>query len=308
MGSFGYMAIEQWDFVDSFYMTVITLTTIGFREVHPLSDNGKIFTIFLALTGIVTYGITINIVFQNLLENNFRQYWKEVRMKDKISKLKNHVIIAGGGRMAHAIAAQLQETNLPFVIIEQNPEEALNENDKDLLVLHGDALEEEFLMQAGIEKARGLASVLPTDADNLFVVFSARRLNPNLYIESRISNERSRSKMLQAGANKAIFPYSIAGIQIARSFINPHIDNFMEIMLDNHNNIALAFKMHEVSAQDPNCNLSIAKTNFRSQGFIVVGVQQPNGKVFIAPKASMELTEGTKVFLIGSNDEIEGNI
>lgn len=305
-GVLGYRYIEHWNVVDSLYMTVITLTTIGFGEVHGLSYSGKLFTIFLALTGIATYGFTINAVLQTLLENNFRQYLKEVRMKDKISRLKDHVIIAGGGRMALAIATQLQQTKLPFVIIEQNLEDSLLVKENHLLVLRGDALEEETLLQAGIKKARGLASVLPTDADNLFVVFSARQMNPQLYIETRISSEHSRNKMIQAGANKVIFPYSLAGVQIARSFINPHIDSFMEVMLDNHDNIALAFKIHEVDKDDVNCDKSISQTNFRSQGFIVVGVQSPTGKVSIAPQASIILTKGTKVFLIGGNENIEG--
>lgn len=304
-GVLGYRYIENWNIVDSLYMTVITLTTIGFGEVHGLSYNGKLFTIFLALTGIATYGFTINAVLQTLLENNFRQYIKEVRMKDKISRLKDHVIVAGGGRMALAIAEQLQQTKLSFVIIEQDLEESLIAKENHLLVLRGDALEEETLLQAGIKQARGLASVLPTDADNLFVVFSARQMNSQLYIETRISSEQSRNKMLQAGANKVIFPYSLAGIQIARSFINPHIDNFMEVMLDNHDNIALAFKIHEVNKSDANCNKSISQSNFRSQGFIVVGVQNPQGKVSIAPQASITLTEGTKVFLIGENENME---
>lgn len=307
IGSFGYMLVEGWDFVDSLYMTVITLTTIGFREVHELSYNGKMFTIFLAITGIITYGVTINIIFQTLLENNFRQYWREVRMKDKITRLKNHIIIAGGGRMAYALAEQLQKTGLPFVIIEQSPEESLAGKDQNILILRGNALDEENLKAAGIERAHGLASVLPTDADNLFVIFSARQLNPRIYIETRISSENARAKMLQAGANKVIFPYSLAGVQIARSFINPHIDNFMEVMLDNHNNIALAFKIHEISADDEYCGKSISQSNFRSQGFIVVGVQTVQGKVFIAPQASTLLEQGTKVFLIGSNDEIEAH-
>jgi len=297
-GTIGFRTLEGWDTVDSLYMTLITLSTVGFGEVHPLGDNGKIFTMFLLAGGVIFYAITINSIASNIMETSFGALMNELKTTRKISRLKDHYIICGGGRMAFTIGKEMEKNRETFVFIENNAISVVAEYDAEWPLIQKDALLEETLIEAGIERAKGLAAVLPTDADNLFVVLSARRLNPNLFIQTRVSMESTLSKMLQAGADRVVSPYTVGGLQIARTFLNPHIDDFLSVVTDR---ASYEFEMNitRVHADVPFCNKKIRETSFSKEGFMIIGVRLPDGTMKFAPPADFILTEGSEIFLLG---------
>jgi voltage-gated potassium channel len=302
-GTLGYRWIEEWSLIDSLYMTVITLTTVGFGETHPLSEAGRIFTIFLLIGGVIFYATALNALAQGLLEHRFAEVMNQLGINRKIAKMKDHYIICGGGRMAYAIGMELEKAAVPFLFIEKNPHSVVSEHKNRWPILVRDALLEESLIEAGIHRAKGLAAVLPTDADNLFVVLSARSLNPSLFIHTRIALESTRAKMIQAGANKVVSPYNAGGMQIARSFLNPEVDDFLSVVTDRAH-YDFEMKMHTVSPDDPFCNRSLRETEFRQQGFTVIAVKYPDGHMVFAPDASFLLRAGYQIFLMGPGRQV----
>lgn len=203
VGTGGYHVIEGWTLFDSVYMTVITVTTVGFSEVHPLSAGGRAFTIFLLLGGGVFYAMAVTAIVRTMVEIRYGEFTSRLRMAKTIAELKDHYIICGGGRIADSIATELERSGHDFVIIEKNESAAALVQHPPRLFLRKDALLEETLVEARIQHAAGLAAVLPTDADNLFIVLSARQLKPDLFIQTRITHESSRSKMLAAGGKQS---------------------------------------------------------------------------------------------------------
>ncbi|MCR9141210.1 MAG: potassium channel family protein [bacterium] len=302
-GVAGYYAIEGWDFISSLYMTVITVTTVGFGEVEQLSTAGRLFTIALILGGVVFYGLAIDGLLKVLISRSFRNLVEEARMRDKIRNLNNHIIICGGGRMSLALARELDRSGQSFVVLDSSPDSAVMQLRKagkvDWPVLERDALLEESLLEVSIDKARGLASVLPTDADNLFVVLSARRLNPEIRIETRIARESSHSKMLQAGADKVLSPYAVSGFQMARSLVNPDVDNFMEVMIDRAN-YEFEMKVHRVQPGDSLIGKNLHESDMRSEGLLAVGVRLENGEMVFVPDSQFKVQAGMQILLLGS--------
>jgi voltage-gated potassium channel len=302
-GSAGYILIENWSFVDSLYMTIITITTVGFGEVGRLSVNGKIFTMALICGGVVFYGFAINGVIRIFIERRFKGIIAEFRMKDKIKKLKNHYIICGGGRMGCAIAKVLEKSGKDFVIIESHPDSLIKKNENEWLVLMGDALQEETLIEARISHAAGIATVLSTDADNLFVVLSSRGINSSIWIETRISDESSKPKMIQAGANKVISPYDAGGSRIARSLINPEA-NLLRIFLGNEN-YDLILKVEKINPAHKYFGKTIADIELKERKYSVIGLKTPDGQIIFAPKHEMELRDGFELLMLEEEQEIE---
>lgn len=301
IGSLGYHFIEGYDAIDSLYMTVITITTVGFGVLRPLSSEGKIFTIFLIVGGVIFYGVSINSIIKVLLESKFRDIMEKNKMEEMIRRLSNHYIICGGGRFAWAMAKEFEKHKFPFVIIENNPESIVSKTDHNWLIVDGDALEEETLITAGIHKAKGIASVLPTDADNLFVVLSARGLNPKIRIETRISKETTRSKMIQAGADKVISPYEVGGLQMARGLIDPDIAEFIEVLFGRQD-LGLEMKIHTILSEDKWVGARIQDTSYRKDGYIIVALKRKNENIHFAPSAKEIIDVGDQIFLLGSQN------
>lgn len=304
IGSTGYRLIEGWTYLDSFYMTLITLTTVGFGEVHELSDSGKVFTMILLMAGVLFYALVINRLTKSIVEYRYNDIVSQIKMRRKIQNMNNHFIICGGGRMGLAIGKELEHAKKNFLFIESNPNSSISEFNHKWPIIHKDALLEETLVEARIHEAKGLASVLPTDADNLFVVLSARKLNPKLYIETRIAVESTRSKMLQAGADKVVSPYNAGGIQIARSFLNPNVEDFLSVVTDRAS-YDFEMKVHTVTPEDQYFEKTLSASHFRDEGYIVIGVRFPNGKMKFAPEAHFLLREGYQVYLMGPGKEDE---
>jgi voltage-gated potassium channel len=301
-GSAGYVTLEGFTPFEGLYMTVISITTVGFSEVRPLSDAGRAFTICLILGGVLFYGLGINAVIQIILERGFRGFMDAQILKEKLKSIHGHYIVCGGGRMALAICTELEKAGRDFLVIEKNSESPVSrlvsESKADWAVLSGDALSEEVLREARIDLAHGLFSVLPTDADNLFVVLSARGLNPTIWIETRISHESTRAKMVQAGANRVLSPYHVAGIQMARSMLKPQVDDFIEIFSGDRN-YEFEVKIHKLAQGDEAVGKNVGACRYIEQGFTVVALQDADGTMFYAPPPDTPVRAGMSVFLLG---------
>ena len=296
-GTFGYMLIERWNFLDSFYMTIITLTTVGYGEVHPLSVKGRLFTIVLIIGGVGTVFYALSTGAKITLEGELQEIFGRQRLEKKIKGLKDHYIVSGYGRMGRIICRELKEHSLPFAVIEKNPDNL--KPDEEILVIEGDATKDEVLKKMGIERAKGLISVLPTDAENLYAVLSARVLNPNLLIVARAGEEGSEQKLLRAGADRVVSPYHIGGIRIAHTVLKPAVVDFIEFATKSGN---IDLQMEEITIRGGSelVGLTLDECGFgRELGVIIVAIKQPSGEMKFNPTFRSTVADGDTLIAIG---------
>ena len=227
IGMAGFHYIEGWSWFDGFYMVVTTFTTIGYQELHPLSHAGRVFNVVLILAGVSLVFLGIGSLTQALLEFSLRSFFGRRRMEREIDRLKDHYIICGAGRVGRSAARELARKPVPFVIVEANETKAVKFSN-DWLMLVGDATQEQTLHQVHIERARGLVAATTTDATNLYIILTARSLNPQLRIIARASEEDAEKHLLKAGADSVVSPYHFAGQRIAQSFLRPHVVSFLD--------------------------------------------------------------------------------
>jgi len=302
-GTIGYMVVEGWNFLDSLYMTVITISTTGYREVHELSSKGMIFTIVLTVVGVGTALIAFTTGARFILEGELRQIFGRKKLERKIKELKDHYIICGYGRMGRIIARELQEEGVQFVVVEKDP--AALEEKKDVLVVIGDATRDHTLKEAGIDKACGLISVLPNDAENLFVVLSARGLNPNILIVARAMEEGSEQKLLRAGASKVVSPYLIGGLRMAHTVLKPTVVDFIEFTTKSGN---IGLQMQEVTVQDGSILIGRsleACTVGDDWGVIIVAIKQTTGETRFNPTHQSVIKAGDILIVLGEISKLK---
>ncbi len=231
LGVVGYMSVEGWPLLDALYMTVITLASVGFMEVHPLTEHGRVFTIFLILggTGILVYGVSTFIAF--VVEGELTDALRRRRMQKKIDSLKGQFIVCGAGSTGRYVIEELHKTGNDFVVIERNPARIRELEESGILCIPGDATHNSALLAAGIERASGLVTALHSDAENLLVVFTAKRLNPKVRVISKAVEEESDQKIRMAGADSVVMPNFIGGLRMASELIRPSVVSFLDIML-----------------------------------------------------------------------------
>ncbi|MCT4589026.1 MAG: potassium channel protein [Carboxylicivirga sp.] len=307
VGSVGFMVIEGYRFVDAVYMTVITMATVGFREVIPLTDAGKIFTVFLIIFSLGLFGYVITQVTRIVFEGVLHQSYKAYQLRKKIVKLEDHVIVCGFGRNGYQACVELAEHGEKFVIIEKRDHVVSRIlEDPELLYVQGDASSEEVLDAAQIRKARALITALPNDADNMFVVLTAAEMNPSLKIISRASDFRSDTKLRRAGATNVIMPDRIGGQRMAKLVTQPDVVEFIEYILLQRSN--------EVQLMEINCS-KMAVTNYKKtirelklrekSGANLVGIKTAEGAYLFNPSPDIEITPADKLFVLGSPAQIE---
>lgn len=306
IGVFGYRFISGYDWLDAIYMTVITTTTVGFAEVNPLDTESKIFTICLILASVVIVGYAISIITEFILSRNNFEDIKQRKMQKKIDAMNNHIIICGYGRNGKQAAKKLLAYDKPFVIIERDKEVIEKFQEDHIPFVFGNANEDEILIEAGIEKANTLISALPSDADNLFVVLSARQINKAMRIISRASQEASYNKLKLAGANNVILPDRIGGDHMASLVVIPDLIEFIDNLgIVGERNI----NIEEVKVEQL-YNLKELKTISqldlrRKTGCTVIGFKDDKGEYIVNPEADTELIPGSKIIVLGRPEQIQ---
>ncbi|MCX8031708.1 MAG: potassium channel protein [Thermodesulfovibrionales bacterium] len=296
-GTIGYMVIEGWAFLDSLYMTVITLTTVGYREIHELSKKGIIFTMLIIITGTGTVLYALSVGAKIIIEGELQEIFGRRKMEKQIKELKKHYIICGYGRMGKIICKELENKGLKLVVIEKNPEAI--DNKTSSLFIKGDATKDEVLRQAGIEKASGLISVLPSDAENLYVVLSARELNPSLFIVARAGEDGSEQKLLRAGADRVVSPYYIGGIRIAHTVLKPAVVDFIEFATKS-GNIDLQMEEILIHKDSEIAGLTLDKCGIgRELGIIIVAIKRSSGDMVFNPTFKTNIKAGDTLIAVG---------
>lgn len=307
IGIAGYIIIENYTPVEAFYMTMITITTAGYLEVHPLSDAGRIFTSLYLVTniGIFFYGATT--IVGLVIEGEFKNLYKNYNVKKKISELKDHVIVCGYGRNGKQVCLELKDDKHPYMIIEkrENIIEELKVDENNLFI-DGDATEEEILIDAGIKNAKAIITTLPEDPDNVYVVLTARELNPSITIISRASNESSVNKLKRAGANNVIMPEKIGGAHMAALVMKPDIMEFIAELTGQSSDISLTFE--ELSLKDISSEYvegTIRDLDIRNKtGANIIGLRMPDGEFIINPLPETKLNKNTKLIALGDSKQI----
>ncbi len=301
-GTFGYTLIENWDLFDALYMTIISITTTGYREVHPLSQFGKIFTLLVIILGVVTIAYTGGRVAQFFVET---YVLRRRRMTKKLKELKDHYIICGFGRMGKKICFELAESKAPFVVIEKNPEEIEMLNNLNYLYVEGDATDDNVLLQAGIKRAKGLVAVLPTEAENVFATLSARVINPNIFIVSRAVEEETESKLLKAGANRVVKPYEIGGHRMAQVLLRPGVVDFIDIIARDKR-FDLTIEEIEVRKDSPLIGQALTDSPIRNKlNTIIVAIYGTDGNIVYNPQSQTVIKENDKLIVIGEEKNIQ---
>jgi voltage-gated potassium channel len=306
VGTEGYVLLEDYNYGDAFYMTIITLSTVGFKEVQPLSDDGKMFTAFLIITGFTTFAYALTSITRNIISGQYRQYFRVYKVNKEIGKIKGHVIICGLGRNGMQSAKSLQAYNKKFVIIEQNEKTLEYCRDQKWLFVQGDATEEETMREAGIVSASALITTLPKDADNVFVTLTARDLNPSLTLISRATNESAERKLRRAGADNIIMPERVGGMHMASLVVTPDVYEFLDrisvIGSDEVNLEEIAFE--KVPADCKYKTLEDLTNRFHT-GCLIVGYKTPDGEYIVNPDMNREVIQGSKIFLLGKSEQIK---
>jgi len=305
-GILGYMLIEGWTFFESFYMTITTVSTVGFGELKPLSASGQFFTAVLIVMSFGTFAYALTSISKYLLEGEYRIYFKDYQMNKEVEKLEGHVIVCGYGRVGTQAVSELIAHNKKYVIIEESKEllDSFRAK-KQHLFLEGNATSDDILLKSQIENAQALITTLPSDADNLFVVLSAKELNPKLKIISRASQSSSIRKLKIAGASNVIMPDSLGGAHMASLVITPDVIEFLDhITIQGNSKINLEeITFENIPESYKNKTIASILQDFET-GCNIVGYKTPEGEFIVNPKPSILLVPGSKLFVLGQPEQI----
>ncbi|MGE0609831.1 MAG: TrkA family potassium uptake protein [Pirellulales bacterium] len=299
LGTVGFMAIEGWGAFDAFYMSIITLTTVGYHEVHPLSTAGRAFVIVFLVAGSGVFFFGIVRLGELAVRSEIRDWMGWRFMNDQLKALSRHYVVCGSGRMGRTICRELAGRGLPFVVVDRSEAAIRYCQEQKWISLLGDATDDTVLEEAGIHRAGGLAAVLSSDADNMYVVMSARLLSPDLPIVARVDDEKSEVKLRKAGANRIISMYAAGGLKVAQLLANPELEDFLEIFTHSGTELDLA-EVH-VSADGPFAGKSLDESSFRGRGVIVVGIRHQNGELLFNPPPATTLQPEDQVIIMGSS-------
>lgn len=304
-GTFGYMMIEGWSVWDSLYMTVTTVATVGFREVHPLSRAGQIFTLGLIVIGVSTALYAFTTFAAVVIEGGLKQYlvrWRDTRM---INHLANHYVICGYGRIGSIVASEFKRQNTPFVVVDRDRDKVADATHHGHLAVEGDASREDILKQLGIDRARGLVAAVGTDAENVYTVLTARVMKSDLFIIARAEGEESLSKLKKAGADRVISPYRIGAVQIAQTALRPAVVDFVEIATSS-DNLELSIEEVHIENGSPFVGRPLSAVTQRdTMNVVVVGVQHAHGRMEFNPVADTVLQAGDHLIVLGSSQTLK---
>jgi len=304
IGTAGYMILEGWSFIDALYMSVITLTTVGFREVRPLDTSGKVFTMIFTVSGVGAVFYAFLSLFQFLLEGELGTFLGVQRMKGQIERVRDHYILCGFGRVGEEIAREFVARDLPFVVVENNPEAIERARHRGYLLLVGDATSDAILKEAGIDRATCLLAASDSDAGNTFIVLTAKALNPSLFLVSRAAQPDSEPRMIRAGANRVFSPYVIAGRQMALSALHPVVVEFIDTLATRGEGAPILAEI-EVADGSGLAGRTIHDVLHACRSVVVLGLQRPTGELKVGPASDTVLEAGDRVIVMGEEEELE---
>jgi voltage-gated potassium channel len=302
-GTIGYKLIEGWTFLDSLYMTVITITTVGYAEVHPLSPAGRIFSIFLILSGAGTVFYILTTLVRYMLEGEFGIRIGRQRMEDKIRRLSNHFILCGYGRVGEATASTLKEHKVRFIVIEISRENADKAREAGFLIIQDDATKDETLRRAGIDKAGALITALGDDADNTYTTLAARQLNPALPIISRATNIEAQKKLQLAGAHRVVAPETSGGERMAMLALRPATVEFVETVLLGHGQELLIEEI-EVTEDSPLVGSAIKQVEERFPGVRILALRNKSGVLTLNPNPNATIKKNSSLAAFGTVEQL----
>lgn len=306
-GTVGYHLIEKWSFIESFYMTVITISTVGFAEVSPLSSIGRIFTVILIMTGVVIITTGLSLIFSSVMEGTFGEVMRRQRMEKKLAKMKEHFIICGSGVVGEDVLNEFIRARAPFVIIDKdaNVLAPILKQFPETIYVIGDATNDETLKKAGIEEARGIIAVLGSDSDNLYICLTARSLNPRLRIIARAIESEAIDKLKKAGADYVFSPEKIGGVRLAAAALKPTVTSFLDAVLKGE---YLNLVLDEVEVKKNSCivDKTLKETNIsRDIGIIIVAIKSTAmNKLTFNPSSDSSIHEGDILISFGTPEQI----
>jgi len=304
IGTAGFTFIDDYPPFDAFYMTLTTMTTVGYGEIHPLSRAGRIFNSFLIFFGVTTIFIGIGAMTQTIVELELGNAMERRRNKRMIDKLRDHFIVCGFGRVGRGAAIELAHSGVPFLVVDVLPERAEQAIRAGMLAVSADSTRDETLRQAGVERARGLVAALSTDADNLFVLLSAKGLNPRIYVAARAAEEGAEEKMRRAGADAVFAPYVITGHRLAQSLLRPHVVQFLDFTTKD---IGMDISLEQVRVVEDSevVSKSIKELRLgRDLGVIVMAIRKKDGAMLFNPPADTPIQGGDYLIVMGRQSDL----
>jgi len=303
-GIIGYHMIEGWPVFDALYMTIITITTVGYGEIHQLSKEGRIFTIFLIMSSFGGMGYVIGSIVQTFIAGQILIALGRRKLEKRVKRLRHHYVLCGYGRIGSYLAREFDSEDIPFVVVEKEPERIKQLEEDGFPYIEGDATEDEHLVSAGVERARGLIAATASDADNLYITLSARTLNPSIFILSRAAEEAAEKKLLSAGANRVVSPYQMGAARMVNALLRPNIVEFVDLVVERKH---LELQLEEITVKDdarfkgkPLHEAGIK----RDLGLIVIAIKKVSGDMLFNPSSDTLIEKGDVLIVLGEKKHL----
>ena len=306
IGTAGFHVIEGYSLFDAFYVTLNTVTTVGNYQLRPLSHAGRIFNAFLMLFGVAAVLLSVGAMTQTIIDMELRDPLNTRRTKRMIDKLHNHFIVCGFGRVGRSASSELQRAGVPFLVIDRDEDRVERAIHSGMLAVLADSTRDESLREAGVARARGLIAALASDADNLFVILSARNINPELAVVTRAAEEEAENKLRRAGADTVFAPYTITGVRLAQALLRPHVSRFLDFTTK-HMGLDVAIEQLQVAPGTEFVGKTLRELQIRRElGIIVLAIRKSDGRMVFNPPAEVEINSGDFLIVMGEQPDLQG--
>ncbi|HLJ47189.1 MAG TPA: potassium channel protein [Bryobacteraceae bacterium] len=305
VGTVGFRIIEGYSLFDAFYMTLITITTVGYQELHPLTHGGRIFNSFLIFFGVTAMFFAVGAVTQTIIEMELGDRFGRRRTKRMIDKMHDHFIVCGYGRVGRSAAQELRRAGVPFIVMDRDEDRVERAMHAGLIAVLADSTRDDSLREAGVARARGIIAALATDADNLFVILSAKTLNPQLTVVTRAAEEEAENKLRLAGADTVFAPYSIAGHRLAQALLRPHVAQFLDFATKDMG-LDVAIEQIRVAPDTEFVSKTLRDMQIRRElGVIVLAIRKSSGQMLFNPPAETEICAGDFLIVMGEQPNLQ---